>query len=105
MGATIDETTHRIIGTRTTVYHVMDYYVENCPAEEIARELRLSVEQVQGAIAFIEANKELVKKEYQEMLDRCARGNSPEVEAIVARNREKLLKMREELRLRAQNCR
>lgn len=104
MSATIDETTHRIDGSRTTVYHVMDYYVENDPVDSIARELRLSIEQVRAAIAFIESHKVVVQANYQKMLDRDERGNSPEVEAILARNREKFLRLKEELKARAHTC-
>ncbi|HLX62054.1 MAG TPA: DUF433 domain-containing protein [Planctomycetota bacterium] len=105
MSARIMPDTERIEGTRTSVYHVMDFYVENAAPETIARELRLSVEQVQAALDFIEANKEHVKFEYQKMLDRCARGNPPEIEAMAARSHEKLLKLAKELRARAETCR
>ena len=103
MNATIDEKTHRVIGTRTSVYLVMDYYVEKRPADEIARELRLTIDQVRDAIDFIEANKELVRANYQKMLDRCAQGNPPEVEAKLVKTREKMRKFLEERRALAQN--
>ncbi len=104
MSATIDEKTHRIEGTRTSVYHILDYTTMNYPAEEIVKYLPITVEQVHAAVRFIEEHKAEVMAEYQKMLDRCARGNSPEIEALVARSHEKLLKMREELKARAQNC-
>lgn len=103
MSSTIDEKTHRVIGTRTSVYLVMDYYVAKRPVDEIAHDLRLTVGQVRDASDFIEANKELVQANYQEMLDRCARGNPPEVEAKLVKTREKMRKFLEERRALAQN--
>ena len=100
----VDPDTRRIQGTRTTVYHVLDYYVHHEPVEIIADELHLTSEQVHGAIAFIEANKEFVMANYQKMLDRDARGNPPEIEAKLALSREKLQKLMTEQRHLAETC-
>jgi len=77
----------RIDGSRTTIYHVMDYYVERDAPEYIIKWLPLSLEQVHAAFRFIEENKAEVQAKYQKMLDREARGNPQEIEARVAEAR------------------
>ena len=42
-----------IEGTRVTVYRIMDFVRDNSPRERIASELRLSMEQVEVALAYI----------------------------------------------------
>lgn len=70
-----------IEGTRITVYDIMDYYTDGDHHTLIALELGLSSRQVLAAIKYIEKHKEEVTKDYQEILDRCARGNPPELQA------------------------
>ena len=81
---------HRIInrgrgpeieGTRITVYDIMDYYKKGWHHTAIAGWLRLSSAQVLAAIQYIEEHKEDVEANYQKILERCARGNPPEVQA------------------------
>jgi len=74
-----------IAGTRITVYTIMDYYLENLHHSLIALELGLSSQQVLAAIDYIEKHKEEVSKDYQEILDRSARGNPPELQAKLDR--------------------
>ena len=71
----------RIEGTRTTVYHVLDYSKKNWTPEQIVQRLPITVEQVHAALQYIEENREHVMAQYQKMLDRCARGNPPELMA------------------------
>jgi len=70
-----------IAGTRITVYDIMDYYKQGWHHSLIAATLRLSSAQVLEAIRYIEEHKEEVTANYQKILDRCARGNPPEIQA------------------------
>ncbi len=70
-----------IAGTRITVYDIMDYYTQNWHHTAIAGILGLSSAQVLTAIKYIEEHKEEVTAEYQKILERCARGNPPELQA------------------------
>lgn len=73
---------NRIAGTRITVWDVY-HYLEGgdwSPAQ-IAEVLRLSLEQVDCALRYIEENKEEVLKVHRQIEERIARGNSPEIEA------------------------
>lgn len=70
-----------IAGTRITVYDVMDYYTEGWDSRRIARLFRLEPRQIRAAIKYIEEHKEEVEKDYQEILERCERGNPPELQA------------------------
>jgi uncharacterized protein (DUF433 family) len=70
-----------IAGTRITVYDILDYYKKGWHHTAIAGWLRLSSDEVLAAIDYIEAHKEEVMVNYQKILDRCARGNPPEIQA------------------------
>jgi uncharacterized protein (DUF433 family) len=70
-----------IAGTRITVFNILDYTTQNWHHTAIAASLRISSAQVKAAIQYIEEHKEEVMAEYQEMLDRDARGNPPEIQA------------------------
>lgn len=70
-----------IAGTRITVYDIMDYYTQDWHHTRIAAWLRLSSAEVQAAIRYIEEHKEEVTANYQKILERCARGNPPELQA------------------------
>src|SRR6516165_7367038 len=70
-----------IAGTRITVYDVMDYYRQNWHHTAIATWLRLSSDQVLAAIQYIEAHKDEIQVEYNKMLERETKGNSPDVQA------------------------
>ncbi len=70
-----------IAGSRITVFDILDYLQEGWPSAEIARLFHLNVRQVEVAIRYIEDHKDDVMDAYQRILDRCARGNPPEIEA------------------------
>jgi uncharacterized protein (DUF433 family) len=70
-----------IAGTRITVYDILTYSREGWHHTAIAAELNLSSDQVLVALRYIEEHKEEVMAQYQASLDRCARGNPPEVQA------------------------
>jgi uncharacterized protein (DUF433 family) len=71
----------RISGTRTSVYDVVHYLEAGRSPEVIATVLRLSPEQVQAAVQYIEENKAEVMAAHRRIEERIARGNPPEVEA------------------------
>jgi uncharacterized protein (DUF433 family) len=70
-----------IAGTRITVYDILDYSTADWHHTQIAAFFRLSTDQVLAALKYIEEHKAEVMAEYQEILDRDARGNPPEIEA------------------------
>ncbi len=70
-----------IVGSRITVYDIMDYLEPGWPAPAIAWWLRLTVPQVEAAIAYIEAHRAEVEEDYQTILERCKRGNPPALQA------------------------
>ena len=76
-----------IEGTRTTVYHVMDYYVEGMHPTLIAAHLGLGTPDIEAAIEYIDAHRPEVDVEYRKILERCERGNPPEVQAKIDANR------------------
>jgi len=73
-----------IEGTRITVYDILDYYQDDWHHTAIAGWLRLSSADVLAAIQYIEEHKAEVLARYQEMLERCARGNPPEIQSKLA---------------------
>jgi len=68
-----------IAGTRITVYDVMDYHKHGWHRDRIAAQFRLSSNQIQAALDYIEAHEAEVAAQYQRILDR--QKNSPEVQA------------------------
>ena len=72
---------HRIAGTRITVWDVLHHLENDWPTEEIAEVLGLSDEQVQAAAEYIGAHRDEVMKVHQQIEERNARGNSPDVQA------------------------
>jgi uncharacterized protein (DUF433 family) len=87
-----------IAGTRITVYDVLDYSTKGYHPTFIASLFRVSSQQVQAALEYIEAHKDEVMAEYRQMLARDAEGNPPEVRAKEAGSRAKLLARLTELR-------
>ncbi len=79
-----------ITGTRITVYDVYYYRVNGYKEEEIAEILRLSPEQVQVAVRYIEENKGEVIAVHQEIEERNARGNPPAILAKLEASRAKM---------------
>jgi uncharacterized protein (DUF433 family) len=73
----------QIAGTRLTVYDIMDYLRMGWHHTAIAAELQISSYQVLAAMKYIEEHRAEVEAEYKIMLEREARGNPPEVQAIL----------------------
>src|SRR5438105_15843653 len=82
-----------IAGTRITVYDILDYTTMDWHHTAIAAWLRISSRQVLAAIQYIEDHKEEVMARYQEMLDRDAMGNPPELQARLDATRAKYQKI------------
>ncbi|MEO1146967.1 MAG: DUF433 domain-containing protein [Cyanobacteria bacterium J06638_22] len=57
-----------ISGTRITLYDVMDYVVAQCPHRFIQGLFELTDEQINAALAYIEANRTEVEAEYQQVV-------------------------------------
>jgi uncharacterized protein (DUF433 family) len=87
-----------IIGTRITVYDIMDYLEMGWHHTTIAARLRLSSDQVIAAIEYIKGHEAEVRAEYQKMLERDARGNPPELQAKLDAIRAKYAPLFEELK-------
>jgi uncharacterized protein (DUF433 family) len=79
-------------GTRVTVYRIMDFVREGSTAEEIADQLNLTAEQVQAALAYIDAHQASVDLEYARILERVNQGNPPEIDAGAAKTEAELKK-------------
>jgi uncharacterized protein (DUF433 family) len=92
-----------IAGTRITVYDVLDYLQAGWRYDQIAGLFRLPPDDIQTAIQYIEDHKEAVMTAYQQILARHRHVQySPEVEAKLARNRQKVQEKLAEIRARHQ---
>ncbi len=85
-----------IAGSRITVFDVLDYLQEGWPTVAIARLFHLNTSQVEVAIRYIEEHKDEVMEAYQRILDRCAQGNPPELQAKLDAGHEQFLAMARE---------
>jgi uncharacterized protein (DUF433 family) len=81
---------NRIAGTRITVWDVVHYLEAGRSADYIAEILPVSVEQMEAAIRYIEANKDEVMAVHRQIEERIARGNPPRIEALRAASRAKM---------------
>jgi uncharacterized protein (DUF433 family) len=80
-----------IVGTRITVYDVLDYVQEGWRCEQIAGLFRLLPEEIQAALTYIEAHQEEVMADYQQILLRHRNMQyPPDVETKLARSGHKL---------------
>ena len=92
-----------IEGTRITVYDVVDYLQEGWRYDQIAGLFRLPPDDIQAAIQYIEAHKEEVMAAYWRILDRHRNVQyTPEVQAKLTCNRQKLQAKLAEFRVRRQ---
>ncbi len=57
-----------IAGTRITIYDIMDYVTAQYPPKFIRGLFDLTEEQINAALAYIEANRDTVEVEYQMVL-------------------------------------
>lgn len=70
-----------IKGTRITVYRILDYLLGAWPVSSIAQDQKVTPGHVQAAIDYVREHKIEVLTEYVKILERCERGNPPELQA------------------------
>jgi uncharacterized protein (DUF433 family) len=61
-----------IAGTRITIYSVMDYVKANRSKQHILQFLRITPEQLDAALEYIEQRREEVERDYERILHRSA---------------------------------
>jgi uncharacterized protein (DUF433 family) len=91
-----------IAGTRITVYDIWDYARHGHHHTYIAALLNLSSMQVQAALDYIEAHKEEVLADYQQILDRAKEPYPLDVQAKVDAIRAKYKDLWADRRKKAQ---
>jgi uncharacterized protein (DUF433 family) len=92
-----------IAGTRITIYDVMDYWTAGWQCEQIAGLFRLPPDDIQAALAYIEAHKAEVLAEYRQILTRHRQVQSaPELQEQLAHSQQKLQAKLAEIRTRHQ---
>jgi hypothetical protein len=75
-----------ILGTRLTVYHLLDSFLDPTVTEsEICRVYNLTAQQVATARAFVLRNPDTVLAEHLKIEERLAAGNPPEVRETAER--------------------
>jgi uncharacterized protein (DUF433 family) len=87
-----------IAGSRITVYDVLAETQAGVSPEQLAREWELQVEQIHAALRYIDEHKEEVLANYRQIKERHARGNPPEIQALVDATHAKYAPMWAELR-------
>jgi uncharacterized protein (DUF433 family) len=91
-----------LAGTRVTVFDVIPYLEAGHSPNYVATVFNLATAEVLALMKYIEEHKAEVMAENQKIVERIARGNPPEVEALRAESHAKLLRLRDELRQRSQ---
>lgn len=90
-----------IVGTRTTVYNLLPYFLDAEVSEaEIAALYGLTIEQVAAARAYTLSHADRVLARHREIEARLARGNPPELIEQLKNTHERLLRFKEWLALR-----
>lgn len=90
-----------IAGTRIAVYDVLDYVQAGWHAAQIVGLFRLTPEEIHAALQYIDAHREEVMRQYQQILARHQHAQyAPAVVAKLARNRQKLQQKLAEIRAR-----
>lgn len=80
----------KIDGTRITVYTVVEYLRAGRTRDWIAAMLNLSSRQVQAAIDYVRDHETEVNAEFERIQARIRKGNPPQIEVQLRRNREKV---------------
>jgi uncharacterized protein (DUF433 family) len=92
-----------IAGTRINVYDIYYHLEGGLSYQEIAAILRLSVDQVQAAGAYIEEHKPEVEAVHRHIEARNARGNPPEIQAKLDVGRVRLQQRLQAIRQRKES--
>jgi uncharacterized protein (DUF433 family) len=75
-----------IVGTRLTVYHLLDSFLDPTATEsEICRVYNLTAQQVAAARAFVLRNPDTVLAQHLKIEERLAAGNPPQVRETAER--------------------
>ena len=79
-----------IVGSRITIYDVLDETRIGVPVEQLAREWQLSVEQIEFALQYIEDNREAVERDWAAIQERNIRqrAESEAKLAVIRANRK-----------------
>lgn len=87
-----------IRGTRITVYDILDHHPDKgWTRQQLAELFRVSVEQIDAALQYIDEHRDCVMRSYQRILDASAKGNPPEVQAKLAASHARLMAFKQEL--------
>lgn len=79
-----------IKGTRITVFDVMDYSTIGWNAAQIAAVFRLTLPEIEAALAYIDEHREQVALQYEQIIERHqSHRHSPETIAKLAESRQK----------------
>jgi uncharacterized protein (DUF433 family) len=87
-----------IKGTRITVYDVLDYVLEGWSPARIATWFNIGSREVKTAIHYIREHTIEVLTEYVKILERCARGNPPEIQAKLDASHARTQKLMKQIR-------
>jgi uncharacterized protein (DUF433 family) len=85
-----------IRGTRIVMTDIYPWLGE-WSVERIAEFYRLTVPQVLAAVAYIEANREMVEEDMRVLQERAERGNPPHIRAMLEESHKKLLAWKKQL--------
>jgi uncharacterized protein (DUF433 family) len=88
----------RIAGTRISVYTILEFVQAGWRPQDIAFWLRLTKDQVDAAISYIEENREEVTAQFAKIMERINRGNPPELQAKLDAGHERFQAMVRERR-------
>jgi len=66
-----------VLGTRVTVYRILDFLREGSSARRIATELHLSEAQVRVALDYIAVHRRTIEAEYEKILQRVQQRPPP----------------------------
>ncbi len=87
-----------IKGTRITVYSILDFVIEGWHCERIADFFRLHPQEVRAAMEYIRKHTLEVLRDYVKILERCERGNPPEIQAKLDASHKQFKRFMREIR-------
>ena len=89
--------TPAIRGTRLTVYTIMDHYFSGWSTASMADLFRITLEECNAAVMYINSHMNELMPVYQKMLERDRQGDPPEVRARYAESHDRLMALKEKL--------
>ncbi|HVK10617.1 MAG TPA: hypothetical protein VM597_17755 [Gemmataceae bacterium] len=91
-------------GTRTTVYDIIPFRLAGRSPTYIAAALGHSTDEIEALFRYMDEHYDEVMAVHQQIEERIARGNPPEVEDKLKHSRAKLLAKMEEIRRRKEQA-